>query len=354
MSLQYSAFVLLVLSWLFGCSDNIKQQDRGFLSNDAFITGLYTGIDLDSAEQVFKYVFEQLDDEVVVYPSENYYYFKFTASGKTVTGSLHLLLNDPNEIKIGLGYVHKIEDKHRQKDYQITGGWIEYVSGDGIVEMEMVDDFTCRVLYQEREVTFKLFQPSLNKPKKANLLPAEIYVGPSFDESGLQFYLIFNKESQSLYWLLNEDVFVPEAFLEIKDDILLGDRTEFVFYADSLNTRKLLIGVEGKNVLQNNWYDGPFDQMPDNYARTGDIEILPYLEKHYPQHKGKLNKFGCFLKKKGMRVPVAPYRVYWSCDDFSFIDSLKEKEMSTSAFYKRLTQQIYSIPQDERYKYKKP
>jgi len=35
--------------------------------------------------------------------------------------------------------------------------------------------------------------------------------------------------------------------------------------------------------LQNNWYDGPFDQMPDNYVYLGQIEVQKYLEACYPR-----------------------------------------------------------------------
>ena len=339
---------LFSLALLFGCNDDPTMQ-RGFLTNDAFISGLHTGLHLDSADEVFDYVMDQIGEEVTVYPSENYYYFKFPASGKTVTGSLHLILNDPENMSIGLGYVHKIEDKHRQKDYAMPGESLYYEDGDGVVEMEMIDDFTCLVNYKDRQIVFHLYKSGMKLPVKAILLPEEEYVGPSFDESGLQFYLIYNTEGRSLYWILNEDVFVPEAFAHVHSDVVIGDRTQFAFYLDSVNNRKVLVGVEGRNVLHNNWYDGPFDQMPDNYVRLDSIRLLPYLEAHYPYHKGNMNRFGRFLDRPGTRVPVAPYRVYWNYEDLTFVDSLKSDSLSRTDFYRSITRQIFYVPDDYWY-----
>ena len=58
--------------------------------------------------------------------------------------------------------------------------------------------------------------------------------------------------------------------------------------------------------MQNNWYDGPFDQMPDNYVCNGQIEVKPYLEQHYTEYEGRIDKYGRFLNKEGRRIAVAP------------------------------------------------
>src|SRR5437867_3805389 len=54
----------------------------GFLSNEEFINGLYNNLNLTDAKQVFRFVFSNLDNKVVIYPTENYYYFTFPAHGK--------------------------------------------------------------------------------------------------------------------------------------------------------------------------------------------------------------------------------------------------------------------------------
>ena len=47
---------------------------NGLATNDGFIKGIYNTLDLNDSKEVFRYVFSRLDNEVVIYPTENYYY----------------------------------------------------------------------------------------------------------------------------------------------------------------------------------------------------------------------------------------------------------------------------------------
>ena len=174
----------------------------------------------------------------------------------------------------------------------------------------------------------------------------EEFVATTFDESGLQFHLLFNKTTSRLFWILNEDGFVAETFTRSHrfPDVVLGDRTEFAFYDDSLHTRKVLIGVAGLNVLHNNWYDGPFDQLPDNYVYTGQINLKPYLMAHYDVDSTAIDAYGNYNKTS--RIPVAPYAVYFEMDALDFVDSCKTRRPDETAFYACLTEQHYEIPDD--------
>ena len=61
------------------------------LTNEKYIDGLYNqDLNVSDEKEVFSFVFENLDNEVTVYPTENYYYFKFNAQGKIFGGSLTL------------------------------------------------------------------------------------------------------------------------------------------------------------------------------------------------------------------------------------------------------------------------
>ncbi len=55
-----------------------------------------------------------------------------------------------------------------------------------------------------------------------------------------------------LYWALNEDIFLTESFTEFTKNFVKGDRTDFIFYNDSINIRKILVGAKGENILNNN------------------------------------------------------------------------------------------------------
>jgi len=317
---------------------------NGLATNDGFIKGIYNTLDLNDSKEVFRYVFSRLDNEVVIYPTENYYYFIFPSQGKMVWGSISLDVEERDAGILDIGYIEKIDkSRERETNFQPAGGWGKYSAKDGVV-IKKINTFNYSVTFEGKTVIFRLNDVGLAPPKKAQLTTDEIFVGPSFDESGLQFFLIFNKAENHLYWILNEDGFVPESFRSYADDLVIGDRTEFAFYLDKKYNRKILVGAEGLNVLENNWYDGPFDQMPDNYVSTGQIEVKKYIEASYPEVMGRIDKYGNYLDEEGVRVPVAPYLVYFSKQDLiSLIESCKS---SSSAFYSCLTEQTFYIPED--------
>lgn len=339
--------IILLLSFLtvqtFFSKNQVKYRD-GFFTNDEFINGIYQDMDLNDSTQVFRYVFSRLDDEVVIYPTENYYYFTFPANGKIIWGSMSLFTDDRDEGIIDIGYSEKIDKlRQRQINFQAVGGGRNFTAKDG-VSVKKLDNFNYSVTFEGKTVVFRLNDIGLAPPKKAKLSADEIFVGPSFDESGLKFFLIFNKAEQHLYWILNEDGFVPESFTSYTDDLVIGDRTEFAFYLDKNYSRKILVGAEGLNVLNNNWYDGPFDQMPDNYVYTGQIEVKKYIEASYPEVAGNIDKYGNYLDEEGVRVPVASYLVYFSKEDLvSVIKSCK----SEPTFYSCITEQVFILPEEQ-------
>lgn len=327
-----------------GCSEKeTEHRSSGIITNEKFIQTLYTNVDMKNPKEVFKHVYAQLNDEITIFPSENVYYIKFSLLGKIYNGTITMYIEDRAKGVLGFAYVTREEHKSRQKYFPMIGEFYDFSKKDGL-EMKEIDDFTYSVTYLGKTVIFHLFNDGAKPPTKAKLRSDEVFVGPTFDESGLRFFLIFNKTVSKLYWVLNEDGFVPETFYRVSDNLVIGDRTEFAFYDDKANNRKIMVGVEGENVMQNNWYDGPFDQLPDNYVKTGKLHVQEYLEKHYPYYKGAIDKYGNFLKKKGSRIAVAPYIVYFSRSDLNFVDSLAALGMATPEFYKAITHQAFNVP----------
>ena len=318
---------------------------NGFASNEAFIEGLAVQLDLDNAIEVFRHVFLSLQDEILVYPTENYYYFTFPARGRVIWGSLSLYAFNRDQGVLGFGYAQK-SDKFRDAFLPAKGGGATLTAKHG-VKVRKVSDLCYRVSFEGKTVTFRLNHEKLKGPRKSQMRSDEVFVGPSFDESGLQFYLLFNRSANCLYWMLNETPAGSFAFTALAKDLLVEDRTEFAFYVDAERRRKILIGVEGFNVLQNNWYDGPFDQMPDNYVHRGEIEVQKYLEMAYPHLKGKIDKYGNYLDRAGSRIAVAPYLVYFYRSEL--VDTLnrcKSSRLRGAKFLAAITRQIFKIPRE--------
>ena len=71
-------------------TNHLNASIKTVTTNDYFIKGLYETFNLSNDKEVFAYVFSQLDDEATVFPTENYYYFKFVAAGKKFGGTFSL------------------------------------------------------------------------------------------------------------------------------------------------------------------------------------------------------------------------------------------------------------------------
>ncbi|MEM7035450.1 MAG: hypothetical protein AAF570_00645 [Bacteroidota bacterium] len=155
-----------------------------------------------------------------------------------------------------------------------------------------------------------LYDQGFHPPPTQKMHAHERYVGTTYDESGLQFYLLYDSSAQHLYWLLNEETHVPETFYQVSDRLWIGKRTEFAFYVK--DNRKILVGVERDNVYENTWFDGPFDQLPDNYIAAGQLDLRPYLEACYPEVRGEIDIYGNYTDEPGTRVAISNYSVYHS------------------------------------------
>jgi len=138
-------------------------------------------------------------------------------------------------------------------------------------------------------------------------------------------------------YILNEEGYIPEQFIELNEyheDIKIGRRTGFAFYKDEENNRKILTAVHGNSTDRNNYYDGPFDQLPDNYAQYTNIK--EYMEEAYPYTKGLIDEFGGYIGRQS-RVIVFPYNVYYKYGDLAFIEKCKAPNLSKSKFCRCIT-----------------
>lgn len=341
----------MIVGVLQGCASPgpaVGEEKNGFLGNDVFISGLSVDLDMRDSMAVFRYVFSNLADEVDVLPTENYYYFRFPANGKEVWGALSLFAEDRDQGNLGFGYSEKV-NKNREQYMEVRGGGGEFNAAQG-VRVHKIDDFNYEVSFEGKTVTFHLNQIGLEPPPRNKMAEGEVFVGPCQDESGLKFFLLYNQLHPKLYWMLNEEEELNETFTNELGSVVIGDRTEFAFFNDTARNRKILVGVEGRNVLQNNWYDGPFDQLPENYVKTGQIDLRKYIEPAYPQVRGRISPYARYLDGDGgSRIAVAPYTVYFQREDLRFVDDCLRMGLSAAEFFACITRQVYEIPEDFYY-----
>ncbi len=280
-------------------------------TNQEYVEELYANkkAPVGDKKEMLQFVLKSLPDRVKIYPTENYFYFGFYSQGVRYAGNIRLDASDRDKGKLHFAYyIDNVEWKEDQP--------VNYATMDGAdgVSVERVERFLYRVTAGERSVLFELNDLSSVRPPEGILDPDERFIGPVFDESGIRFFLVYNGRLKLFHYLLDETVPVPDSLSRIKstDRILLGTRTGFAFYRDLKRERKILIGVYEGNSLINNYFDGPFDQLPDNFIEGDDL--LKAILEVAPNLKGTIDRFGGSFDGSE-RFLIAPYMLYWREED---------------------------------------
>lgn len=346
------AIVGVAFMWSFGAPP--PSSPPMFTANDQVIEALPAHLDLEDEMAVFRHVLTALGDEVTVYPSENYLYFRFPAAGHMIWGSITLTAATRDDGVLGFGYTSKPANAAASFTTASPGGGGAYGPDSG-VSIERVSDFVYDVSFEDQTVRFKLFDVGTEPPASGRMRADEIAISPLMDESGLAFHLLFNRTGKRLYLILNPALGAGEEYQNLTDDISIGLRSGFAYFEDSALDRRVLIGVEGANVLANNWYDGPFDQMPDNNIKLGRIPgYRDFLTAHYPTANDRVDEYGRYLDRPGSRVAVAPYLVYFDkrqlvarvarCRAENGGENSEAAGHVPAEFYSCLTEQVFDLP----------
>ena len=195
------------------------------------------------------------------------------------------------------------------------------------VKIEKKGPLSYAVTFEKRTVLFQLNDLRDVKPPAGLLTADEQYLGPVQDESGIPFFLVFNRTQKVFHYILNETMKIAEDFrpTTFTDRIVVGKRTGFALYRDHFIDRKILIGVNTNNVIMNNYYDGPFDQLPDNFI-VGDT-LKNAIEASDPSVAGRLDRYG-YIKDTEGRYLIGPYLQYSNVSELAaFHDCAKDRSI---------------------------
>lgn len=285
-------------------------------------------LDISKPMDVFEAVFKQIPVTATVYPTENYYYFSFVHNGQPYAGNLRLDESDRDKGILHFAYFPEYTEWKRGDDPEYR----KLTAADG-VKIEKKADLQYQVTFKGRSVLFKLVDLKNVKPPEGLLHANEKYLGPVFDESGIQFYLVFNPDLKVFHYILNDRDGTGDALIEseVAKRIEIGRRSGFAFYRDHYRDRKILIGVHQHNSNVNNYNDGPFDQLPDNFIE-GDslkeaiIAAAPYME-------GRIDRLGN-APSGDERFFIGPY-ITWSeqADLSPFNDCADSKDTPRDTYY---------------------
>lgn len=267
---------------------------------------------LPDTRSMFSLVLAGLPPRVKVYPTENYFYFSFFANGVRYAGNIRLDAGGRDEGKVHFAYYMDLTEWAGSENINYLV--LDWRHG---VKVEKVDELVYRVGDGKTSVVFELNDLRGVKPPVGLVLKNERYIGPIFDESGIRFFLVYNTDRKLFHYILDEtrpvdDLLEPGL---TTDRILVGRRSGFAFYKDHRVERKILIGVFEANSRVNNYFDGPFDQLPDNFIegeslRSALLEIEPSLA-------GQIDRFGA-APDGSTRFMIAPYHHYRTEEDLLY------------------------------------
>lgn len=255
----------------------------------------------------FWHVFSRLPADVTVYPSENYFYFVEVLDGMEICGNIRLPAGQRDQGILSFAYEEQVESL--DKDCPRVSCARCLTKADGIT-IERIDPCSYSVKARGRMVIFHLHLLLQEPPKLFSMRTNEVFVERTFDESGVQFFLLFNTEKNYFFWVLNEEESVPDAFELRGEDVLIGRRTGFVFWRDRNQPgRKILCMVSKRSVFRNDPFDGPFDQLADNDAEK--TKIREWMERAFPALKGRIDKYGYYTDtQQPARVALVCYGMY--------------------------------------------
>jgi hypothetical protein len=319
-----ACFALLL--WL----PSAQAETPALQTNQSYVEELArpTEINVDDLMSVFGYVMSQLPERVKVYPTENYFYFGFLHNGIRYAGNIRLDASNRDDGKVIFAYFEDTSQWYEDAEVKHT-----ILDASRGVNIEKVEPFVYRITYQGKSVTFALNDLRNVTPPASALRPGEKFIGPIFDESAISFYLVFNTRLKIFHYVLNESDKVADSFFSPKgkDRILVGKRTGFAFYKDHHLDRKILIGAFLGNMVANNYFDGPFDQLPDNFIEGETLRDAILAVQ--PQLKGQIDRFGG-APDGSIRFMIGPYLPYQTVSELNPIDSCARKKQNRPDYYR--------------------
>jgi hypothetical protein len=270
---------------------------------------------------VFDAVFHLLPDEVQVRPTGNYLYFTARRGDARLEGNFRLDAADRDA-----GLVHfAIGDAGAPARYGAFG------AADG-VKVTRAAPLVYVVHHRGKAVVFRLNDLSAVVPRAIAMRAGETFLGPIEDESGVGFLLLWDEALGLLAYVLDEER-AGEMLVAFagSGNIRIGARTGFAYYRDRYLPRWILVGVRADEAKRNTTFDGPFDQLPENFVR-GDA-LRDALERLDPTARGRIDRFGNTADLT-RRVLARPYILYSSDRDLTAYDQCAARARDTDAYYR--------------------
>jgi hypothetical protein len=276
---------------------------------------------------VLEFVLSATDPAITVYPTEGYYYFEFQNGPQLVKGNIRFDVEMAAKGKLAFAYYTPTIYGAGE-----ASTFFRWMSSDDGLELSTVSPFEYRLNYRGIQRRVHIFDGTDDRNGRRPVGRHEQYLGPVFDESGVRFHLVFSNRSNRFAYVRNDNLGPAEGYTQLNgsNTISVGDRTSFVYALDRENDRYILIGVRYINLRLNNYFDGPFDQLPDRFM--DGVLIQQLIEKATPSLRGRIGPRGIFLAEDDTRVAIAPYREYLSIEEFNSLSECLEGPAPSTPF----------------------
>ncbi len=273
--------------------------------NQTFIQGL---AECGPFEQA---LFRILPETLVVFPTENYYYFHLGHCGEEFRGNLNFSLFYPEpEVRVVFyttanlslqGETFSPRDSTVVKTFTRKNGLRFEKLGENLYRVR-IPVFPKPLLVR--------FVPIPQSPPPLPDTSRFEFIFRTMDESGLLFVLTYDRKEQDFVWFLSDTQFVPVPLRQVGDDpIFVHERSGFVFV--KTGPALMLVGVPELNRVQNNWYDGPFDQLND---RQWNPRLSSIFKEFAASVKKRVDARG--YMRNGNRLALGHYVHFVVFDDF--------------------------------------
>jgi len=295
-------------------------------------------VDLGDVGAVFRLVFRQLPAQVRVYPTENYYYFRFDCDSREVWGNLRLDAEGRDQGIVECAYFYALNRPEKMEDLTDSGGHRSLGPADG-VRVTKAARLVYDVAFGGKTVRFRLNDVDQTPPQKSRMLPTERFIERCVDESGFRFDLLYDDASKAFRFVLDPETPLPDVLVPFDRGIVVGRISGFAFYVDAMRDRSILIAIDADNMRRNNYYDGPFDQLGDNFVTD---ERKRAMEEAYPYVRGRIDRRGVFVdasgKGSGERLALTPFYTYNGLEDLrAFVARSRRSAADDAALIAALT-----------------
>jgi hypothetical protein len=270
--------------------------------------------DINNVDKTLVAVMQHLPHEVQIFTTEQYSYFTFTHEGVEYQGNIRI--EDKGNPRVFFTYFPRgatwLPD---------PAGYDKIYEGNSILKIEKTEPFSYRLTVAGIDRIFKQIDVSKENPPAKLLKIDEVFLGQVHDDSGVWFFLVFDKKAKTALYLLNEkhgpvDILVP-ARNSVDNKwvrLFIGQRTGYVYWQEIEPERKRLVGVYLDNIERNNYFDGPFDQLPDSYS--GPMTIKQVFQQVKPNQAKNMDEHGNFINAPGFRASIDAYLAYQSLNEF--------------------------------------